>query len=75
MLLLCAEDVPVTGVVKHSIKSVLLLADAVEIEGRGSGNLRPEKITDFSAASLHAFVGGDVALGATIKADNWAANQ
>ena len=37
------------------------------------GRIRLGKIENFSAASLHGFVAANVAQGATIKTDGWAA--
>ena len=51
----------------------MLLAGAVEIDGDGPGRIRLGKIENFSAASLHGFVAANVAQGATIKTDGWAA--
>ena len=45
----------------------------VEVEGDAPGRIRLEKIENFSAASLHGFVSANVAQGATIKTDGWAA--
>src|SRR4051795_8133413 len=49
----------------------LLLAGAVEIEGRGPRRTRLAVIGDYSAASLGGFVAGNVASGSTVVSDGW----
>jgi hypothetical protein len=49
----------------------LLVAGAVEIRGAGPGRTRLAVIGDYSAASLGAFVAGDVADGGTVVSDGW----
>src|SRR5689334_15832987 len=44
----------------------LPIAGAVEIEGKGPGRIRPAVIGDYSAATLGAFVTGNVAAGSTV---------
>ena len=66
------KDEPLTGG-GRSRQGKMLLAGAVEIEGDGPGRIRLGKIENFSAASLHGFVAANVAQGATIKTDGWAA--
>ena len=50
---------------------LLLVAGAVEIEGRGPGRTRLAVIGDYSAASLGGFVAGHVADGSTVVSDGW----
>ena len=49
----------------------LLIAGAVEIRGGGPGRTRLAVIGDYSAASLGAFVAGNVADGSTVVSDGW----
>jgi hypothetical protein len=49
----------------------LLLAGAVEIEGRGPGRIRLAVIGDCSAVALGAFVAAAVAIGSTVVSDGW----
>src|SRR3954447_9065313 len=49
----------------------LLVAGAVEIRGEGPGRARPVVIEDYSAATLTAFVAGNVASGSTVESDGW----
>src|SRR5689334_15552908 len=49
----------------------LLVAGAVEIEGKGPGRTRLAVIGDYSAESLGAFVAGNVADGSTVVSDGW----
>ena len=46
---------------------------AVEIVGDGPGRLRLAPIADYSAESIRAFVAANIACGATLKTDGWAA--
>src|SRR3954447_22424805 len=50
----------------------LLVAGAVEIEGKGPGRTRLAVIGDYSAVALGAFVAGDVAEGSKVVSDGWA---
>jgi transposase-like protein len=50
----------------------LLVAGAVEIRGKGPGRVRLAVIGDYSAASLGAFVAGNIADGSTVVSDGWA---
>src|ERR671939_123340 len=47
----------------------LLVAGAVEIRGKGPGRVRLVVIEDYSAATLGAFVAGNVASGSTVVSD------
>jgi hypothetical protein len=67
------KDEPLSGGGGRSHQGKMLLAGAVEIEGDGPRRFRLGKIENFSAASLHGFVVANVAQGATIKTDGWAA--
>ena len=49
----------------------LVIAGAVEIRGGGPGRTRLAVIGDCSAASLGAFVAGNVAGGSTVVGDGW----
>jgi hypothetical protein len=49
----------------------LLVAGAVEIEGKGPGRVRLAVIGDYSAAGLGGFVAGNVASGGTVVSDGW----
>src|SRR3954468_8887798 len=49
----------------------LLIAGAVEIEGKGPGRVRLAVIGDYSAESLGGFVAGNVADGGTVVSDGW----
>jgi ISXO2-like transposase domain/Transposase zinc-ribbon domain len=49
----------------------LLVAGAVEIEGKGPGRVRLAVIEDYSAATLGAFVAGNVVAGSTVVSDGW----
>src|SRR5271165_7100506 len=46
---------------------------AHEVADGAPGHIRLATIQDFSAASLHGFVAANLAQGATIKTDGWAA--
>src|SRR5881227_4025422 len=49
----------------------LLIAGAVGIVGKGPGRVRLTVIADYSAATLKAFVAGNVAAGSTVVSDGW----
>src|ERR671928_804824 len=49
----------------------LLLAGAVEIEGKGPGRIRLAVIDDYSAVALGAFVAAVIAIGSTVVSDGW----
>ena len=67
------KDDPVAGGGGRSAQGKMRIVGAVEVGGGGPGRIRLAKIEDFSAASLHGFVAANVAQGATIKTDGWAA--
>src|SRR4051794_4194210 len=56
----------------RSHEGKLLVAGAVEIEGRGPGRIRLAVIGDCSAVALGAFVAAAVAAGSTVVSDGWA---
>ena len=68
-----SKDDPLTGGGGRSAQGKLLVAGAVEIGDGGPGRIRLAAIRNFSAASLHGFIGTHVEKGATIKTDGWAA--
>ena len=55
----------------RSHEGKLLIAGAVEIVGKGPGRVRLTVIADYSAATLNAFVAGNVAAGSTVVSDGW----
>jgi hypothetical protein len=65
-----AKDEPARPGRSHDGK--LLVAGAVEIRGKGPGRARLVVIEDYSAATLKAFVAGNVASGSTVVSDGWA---
>src|SRR3954452_20796804 len=64
-----AGDEPVRPGRSHEGK--LLIAGAVEIVGKGPDRVRLTVIADYSAATLGAFVAGNVAAGSTVVSDGW----
>jgi predicted RNA-binding Zn-ribbon protein involved in translation (DUF1610 family) len=66
-----SKDDPPAGGGGRSHQGKILLAGAVEVQGDGPGRLRLSVIPDFSARSLHAFLKGSGAPGATVKTDGW----
>ena len=66
------KDDPPAGGSGRSHQGKLLVAGAVEVGEGGPGRIRLAQIDDFSAGSLHAFLQGAVANGATAKTDGWA---
>jgi len=65
------KDDPVEPRPGRSHDGKLLIAGAVEIRGGGPGRTRLAVIGDYSAASLGAFVAGNVADGSTVVSDGW----
>jgi hypothetical protein len=55
----------------RSHEGKLLLAGAVEIEGKGPGRIRLAVIDDYSAVALGAFVAAVIAIGSTVVSDGW----
>ncbi|MFQ5347455.1 MAG: IS1595 family transposase [Rhodothalassiaceae bacterium] len=68
-----SKDDPPAGGSGRSHDGKLLVAGAVEVRDGKPGRLRLAAITDFSATSLHAFLGTGLAAGATAKTDGWSA--
>src|SRR5512135_3334731 len=55
----------------RSHQGKILIAGAVEVQDQGPGRIRLSVIPDFSAKSLHGFLGAAVASDATVKTDGW----
>ncbi len=64
---------PPAGGQGRSHEGKLLIAGAVEIVGQGPGRIRLAPVRDYSAASLHAFIGTATAPGAVARTDGWSA--
>jgi len=60
-----------TGVVGRQIESKVLIAVAVEEDGKGIGRIRMRFIPDASASSLIGFVQESVESGAVVHTDGW----
>src|SRR4051812_35968676 len=65
------KDEPVAAKPGRAPEGKLLVAGAVEIVGKGPGRVRLTVIADYSAATLKAFVAGNVAAGSTVVSDGW----
>src|SRR4051794_23556507 len=65
------KDDPVAAKPGRSREGKLLVAGAVEIVGKGPGRVRLAVIGDYSAATLNAFVAGNVVAGSTVVSDGW----
>src|SRR3982751_6312216 len=65
------KDGPVAAKPGRSHEGKLLVAGAVEIVGEGPGGVRLAVIGDCSAATLGAFVAGNVVAGSTVVSDGW----
>lgn len=65
------KDEPVAVKPGRSDEGRLLVAGAVEIEGKGPGRARLTVITDYSATTLGGFVASNVAKGSTVVSDGW----
>jgi transposase-like protein len=65
------KDDPVAAKPGRSREGKLLVAGAVEIVDKGPGRVRLTVIADYSAATLNAFVAGNVAAGSTVVSDGW----
>jgi transposase-like protein len=63
------KDDPVAAKPGRSHEGKLLIAGAVEIVGKGPGRVRLTVIGDYSAATLNAFVAGNVAADSTVVSD------
>ena len=73
-----SKDDPVTGGGGRSGQGKLLIAGAVEVTDRAKGGEMAGRIclaciNDFSAQTLHGFIGQNVSPGATAKTDGWSA--
>ena len=66
-----SKNDPPSGGGGRSHPGKILIAGAVEVQGKGPGRIRLSVIKDFSADSLHRFVRASVAPGATAKTDGW----
>lgn len=64
---------PVSGGGGRSHQGKILVAGAVEIEDGSPGRIRLAELSDYSASSLHPFLAGNLAPGATAKTDGWSA--
>ena len=64
---------PLAGGSGRSHEGKLLIAGAVEIVGQGPGRIRLAHVQDYSAGSLHAFIGTTTALGTVARTDGWSA--
>ena len=62
-----SKDEPPSGGGRRSHQGKLLVAGAVEVGEGGPGRIRLARIEDFSADSLHAFLGANLAPGATAR--------
>jgi hypothetical protein len=68
-----SKNDPLTGGGGRSHQGKILVVGAVEIEdgGAGPGRIRLSEVPDYSARSLHAFLGANLVPGATAKTDGW----
>ncbi len=64
---------PPAGGPGRSHEGKLLIAGAVEIVGRGPGRIRLAHVRDYSAGSLHPFIGTTTAPGTVARTDGWSA--
>jgi len=64
---------PLTGGGGRSHQGKILVVGAVEVEDDGPGRVRLAEVPDYSAQSLHPFIAGNLAPGATAKTDGWSA--
>lgn len=55
----------------RSHQGKILVGGAVEVQENGPRRIRLSVIPDFSARSLHGFLGASIAPGATVKTDGW----
>jgi transposase-like protein len=67
------QEDPVAGGGGRSQAGKMPVIAAVEIVGDGPGRVRLAPIADYSAESIRAFVATNIACGATLKTDGWAA--
>ncbi len=66
-----SKDDPPSGGGRRIHQGKLLVAGAIEVGEGGPGRIRLARIEDFSADSLHAFLGANPATGATARTDGW----
>ena len=66
-----SRDDPPAGGQGRDLTGKMAVAGAVEIIDKAPGRIRLAPIKDYSAASLHAFIGANVAKGAIGKTDGW----
>ena len=66
-----AKEASVAAKPGRSHEGKLLIAGAVEIQGRAPGRARLAVIADYSAASLKGFVAAAIAGGSTVVSDGW----
>lgn len=59
------------GVRGRKTETKAVVAVAVEVNGKGSGRVRMERVEDVSKDSLQPFVERNVARGSTVKTDGW----
>jgi hypothetical protein len=64
---------PVSGGGGRSHQGKILVVGAVEVADGGPGRIRLAELSDYSAGSLHPFLAGTLAPGATAKTDGWSA--
>jgi transposase-like protein len=62
---------PITAKPGRSSEGKLLLAGAVELQGKGPGRARLAVIADYSATTLAGFVAANVQAGSTVVSDGW----
>jgi hypothetical protein len=65
------KDAPPAAKPGRSGEGRLLIAGAVEIQGKGPGRARLTVIEDYAAATLGGFVAANVAAGSTVVSDGW----
>lgn len=65
------RDEPVAAKRGRSHEGKLLIVGAVEIKGKAPGRVRLAVIEDYAAATLSAFVAGNLASGSTVVSDGW----
>jgi hypothetical protein len=65
------KDEPVAAKPGRAREGKLLIAGAVEIQGKAPGRVRLAVIEDYSAQSLASFVAAALATGSTVVSDGW----
>ena len=68
-----SKNDPLVGGGEHSHQGKMLVVGAVEVAdgGLGPGRIRLSEVSDYPAASLHAFLAANLAPSATAKTDDW----